>query len=181
MLGKKSLAIALMGLGLVGSAYADEYAMKQEFTVNFKATVKAAACKFSVESTGAKTITNGIEVSLGDSLKRTSDNFKGAYVPLNFVLSDCAGVAFNTVNVVSDPNSGIIELSNLDDSNGKANAVIYDVEDGQKYDGGAFTYAMSEVNDEGKAVKQKWVRFEATDKTSLGRYEGTVVYTATYQ
>ena len=165
MLGKKSLAIALMGLGLVGSACADT------LTVKFQATVAAKSCDFSVNGFSGQ---NATVVNFENAKKASTTEAK----PLIFKLECGDAATFTTATVTGD---AAATLNTKQATDGSAQFAFYD-------DNGSKT-AASETpwnsangitfDDEGE--QYKWVKFVTTRFAPLGDHDADVIYTVQYQ
>ena len=162
MLGKKSLAIALMGLGLAGSCFAA--GVSNTVDVTFTATVQAATCPFSVnDSEGTSTVAFGTITKGSQTVEKTMV-FK----------VDCAGpVSFGKVTIKGSVNSDKVV------SDKGANFGFYSSTGGNSGDAWNAQTTPITLNTEGETTK--YVRFESDLNTELGDHTANVVYTATYE
>ncbi len=178
MLNKKSLAVALMGLGLAGSCFAAQNAVE----VTFKAKVEAATCSFSVNSgTAATADTSGAtEINFG-TIKLRNGNPKEA---MQFKLDCGSSVPFTSVSIAADSLMNTLPVTQKEvvEQPGTANFKFYNDNAGQLGDVWDGEIASSELAQSGSIfTATKWVVFEMGEDTKAGTYEESVTYTATYE
>ena len=168
MLGKKSLAIALMGLGLAGSCFAAQNAV----TVNFSANVVAATCPFSVTAGGETEVKfENVPWSLENFPEKT----------MTFTLNCSQGVPFNAVSIKATTNGGEKVTSNKG-----AYFAFYNTDDDEPWDSSdddqAITFTGTPNGAGATFTDTKLVRFEMTNETVVGEgHSASVTYTATYE
>ena len=183
MLGKKSLAIALMGLGLAGSCFA----ASNSVTVNFSAAVNAATCKFAVlgGATGASSGAAAQDLAEGTaSFAFTSVTLNNNPQPQKMTFQlDCSNgnpgyVPFTSVTIQADK-SGALTVNGT--NGGTAKFVFYDDEDGvagDAWSSGTINFTAGTAN---TYTEDKWVGFEMDANSKAGNYTENVKYTATYK
>ena len=186
MLNKKSLAVALMGLGLAGSCFA----ASNQVTVDFTATVKAATCKFSVAggevtgegNTGTKGLVEFTDVTLNQNPDKELMTFElncggttPGFVPFNsvFIESDAEAADGRVATTVGDPAGA-----------GNAEFVFYNANQTSPWTTGKIEFNELTAGTN-TYTATKYVGFEmSTDpakQPKTGTHKASVTYTATYQ
>ncbi len=177
MLNKKSLAVALMGLGLAGSCFAAD---TNSVTVNFTATVQLGTCTFAVEGAEGGTSTDiaftGLKV-----------NDTPAKQSMAFTLTCVGARPFNTAKISGYASAGEFESDgNLLTSTG-GKFVFYDNEDDDTstWNGKDITWDELKVGESGNTVYTvtKWVGYDMgqAPEVKVGTHEASVVYTVSYE
>ena len=171
MLNKKSLAIALMGLGLAGSCFAAANSVEVTFTAN----VVAATCPFTVTGTSESAV-KFVDVPwhLTTFPEKT----------MTFKLDCSSGVPFNSVSINA---TGLENGKKV--SSGKGAYFAFYNSDGEKeaWDSTDETKAITFARTSDNAASEtftatKLVRFEMTNTTEVGDgHTASVTYTATYK
>ena len=170
MLGKKSLAIALMGLGLAGSCFAATEDTSTT-TVTFNATVQAVPCTFTVSE-----VDNG--GNSGNAVNFGEVPWSKTLFPkekMEFKLTCQNGLSFNTVEI-----TGASDSSSTVETSLKAKFVVYDEEDLQTV-WQAKSNPIKFNREDSTFTAYKWVQFQMDDNTKTGQHIASVTYTATYE